>query len=217
MKTRTITIGQVLPPTKRYFNTPSLPPIKYLSSDHIKTRSIRELCSFMRAFTSRFQIWYRPNIRWGSIENLRYWREIWPHFAAILLILFISQIWTRKVRECIKLRNLLIDHVMIQSELKYLIGAKGVKTVYLELLSSSNAAKNLQFSVWSGYQTHQDKVYRVSGQVWNQPEPNCCPKTTQLAGYLDPLVTLKASGLNTQIPPLPATLYNPGWVDDCQE
>jgi hypothetical protein len=36
-KTRTIAIGPVLPPKTRHFNTPSLAPIKYLSSDRIMT------------------------------------------------------------------------------------------------------------------------------------------------------------------------------------
>jgi hypothetical protein len=34
-KTRTVAIGPVLPPKTRHFNTTSLAPIKYLSSDHI--------------------------------------------------------------------------------------------------------------------------------------------------------------------------------------
>ena len=46
----------------RHFNTTSLAPINYLSSDRIMTRSIRKLCNFMRSFTSRFQICDRTNI-----------------------------------------------------------------------------------------------------------------------------------------------------------
>ena len=38
-----------------------------------------------------------------------------------------------EVKEGLKLNNLRIDYVMIQSKLQYLIGAKGVGTVYLEL------------------------------------------------------------------------------------
>ena len=41
-------------------------------------------------------------------------------------ILVGSQIWKREVKERLKLHNLLTDHVVIRSELKYLIGAKMV-------------------------------------------------------------------------------------------
>ena len=63
MKTGTVAIGPVLPPKTRHFNITSLSPIKYLSSDGIMTQLICKLCSFMRSFTSRFQICDRTNIR----------------------------------------------------------------------------------------------------------------------------------------------------------
>jgi len=140
-KTRTVAIGPVLPPKTRHFNITSLAPIKYLSSDRITTQSVAKLCSFMRSFTSRFQICNTTNIRWVAIENPRISLEIWSYFTASLRILVRSQIWKREVKERIKLHNLRTDHVMIRSELKYLIGAKGVGTVYLEPRSGSNPAK----------------------------------------------------------------------------
>ena len=54
------------------------------------------------------------------------------------------------VKEGLKLNNLRIDYVMIRSQLKYLIGAKGVGTVYLEPRSGSNPAKYPRFYVRSG-------------------------------------------------------------------
>jgi len=129
LKTWTVAIGLVLPPKTWHFNITSLAPIKYLSSDRIMTRSICKLCSFMRSFTSSFQICDWTNICWVAIENLRISIAIWCYFPAILQILVRSQIWTREVKEHVKLHNLHIDHVMIQAELKYLIGAKGVGTI----------------------------------------------------------------------------------------
>jgi len=129
MKTRTVAIGPVLPPKTWHFNIKSLAPIKYLSSDGIMTQSICKLCSFMRTFTSRFQICDRTNIHWVAIESLQISLEIWLYFTAILRILVRSQIWKREVKERIKLHNLHIDHVTIWPELKYLIGATGVGTI----------------------------------------------------------------------------------------
>ena len=149
-KTRTVAIGPVLPPKTRHFNTTSLAPIKYLSSDRIMTRSICKLCSFMRSVTSRFQICDRTNIGWVAIENPRNSREIWRYFTAILWILVGWQFWTWEMKERIKLHNSRIDHITIRSELKYFIGANGVGTVYFEPRFSSNPAKNPQFYVRSG-------------------------------------------------------------------
>jgi hypothetical protein len=56
----------------------------------------------------------------------------------------------QQVKEGLKLNNLHIDYVMIPSKLKYLIGAKGVGTVYLKPWSGPNPAKYAQFYVRSG-------------------------------------------------------------------
>jgi len=56
----------------------------------------------------------------------------------------------QEVKEGLKLNNLHIDYVMIRSQLKYLIGAKGEGTVYLEPRSGSNPAKYPRFYVRSG-------------------------------------------------------------------
>jgi hypothetical protein len=93
------------------------------------TWSTPKLCSFMRSCTSRFQICDRTNNRWVAIDNSRNTRQIARYFTAILWIVVGCQIWTREVKERIKQHNLRADHVTIRSELKYLIGAKGVGTV----------------------------------------------------------------------------------------
>jgi len=56
----------------------------------------------------------------------------------------------REVKEGLKLHNLPTDHVMIRSELIYLIGTKAVGTVYLESRFGSNLAKYLRFYVRAG-------------------------------------------------------------------
>jgi hypothetical protein len=55
----------------RHFNTTSLTPSKYLSSDRIMTWSICKLYSFVPSFTSRFRICDRTTIHWVAIENPR--------------------------------------------------------------------------------------------------------------------------------------------------
>ena len=118
-----------LPPKTRHFKSTIVPPIKYLSSDHIVTWSVRRLCSFSPSFPSRSHIYDRTNIRWVAIENPHFLAEIPLFFAAIQRILVQSQIWQQEVKEGLKLHNLHIDHVMIRSEPKYFIGAKVAGTV----------------------------------------------------------------------------------------
>jgi len=54
------------------------------------------------------------------------------------------------VEELIILHNLRTDHVAVRSELTYLIWAKDVGTVNLELRFGSNPAKFLRFYVRAG-------------------------------------------------------------------
>jgi hypothetical protein len=128
-KTWTVAIGPVLPPKTRHFNRSWLAPIKNLRSDHIMTWSTCKLWSFLRSFTFHFQMCDWTINRCVSFENPRILRINGRCFTAILWILVGFQVWTREVKERIKLQNLRVDHVTIRSELKYLIGAKGVGTV----------------------------------------------------------------------------------------
>jgi len=108
----------------RHFNLTIWAPIQYFSSDCIMTWSIRRLLSFSPSYTSQFQICNWTNIRWVPIENPRISLKIWCYSTAIQRILVGLQIWKRDMNEGLKLHNLHIHHVMIRSELKYLIGAK---------------------------------------------------------------------------------------------
>ena len=144
-KTRTVAIGPVLPPKTRHFNITTLASIKYLSSDRIMTWSVCRLCSSSRSFTSRFQICVPTNIRWVAIENPLISRKMGLYFTATQRITVGSQIWKREVKERLEMHNLRTDHLLIWSELKYLIGAKVVRTVKMELRSGYNPAKNRGF------------------------------------------------------------------------
>jgi hypothetical protein len=144
-KTRTVGNGPVLQPKTRHFKFTIVAPIKYFSSDRITTWSICRLCSFSRSITSRFQIFDRTSIHWVAIENLPIPSEIWHYFTTTQRISVGLQVWMQEVKERLKMNNLHIDHVMIRSKLKYLIGAKAVGTEYFEPQSGSNPAKNPWF------------------------------------------------------------------------
>jgi len=124
-------------------------PIMYLSSDCIVTWWILRLCSFSCSFTSRFEIWDATNMGWVAFKNPQISLKICPYCTATQQISVGSQIWKREVYGGLKLHNLYIVHVTIQSELKYSIGAKAVETVKLEPWSGSNLAKNPRLYVWS--------------------------------------------------------------------
>jgi len=107
-----------------HFKFTLLAPIKYLSSNHIRTWSRRSMCSFSSCFTSRCQICDRTIIGWIGIENTQISPTIWCYFTAIQRILVRSQIRKREVTGRLTLHNVCIDCVMIPSELRYSIGAK---------------------------------------------------------------------------------------------
>jgi len=131
-KTCTIGNGPVLPPKTRHFKFTILAPTKWLSSDRITTRSICRLCSFSLFFPCRFQICDLTSIRWVAIENQPISLTICHFITTTQQISVRLHIWIQDVKERQKLNNLRIDHVMIRSKLKYLIGAQAAGTVYLE-------------------------------------------------------------------------------------
>jgi hypothetical protein len=90
-----------------------------------------------------------------------------PYLTATQRISVGSQIGKREVKKRVDPHNLHSDHVLIQSELKYLIGGKGVGTVELELRSGSNPAKDWWVYVWSRQQTRQANAGQVFGRVTN--------------------------------------------------
>jgi len=144
-KTRTVSIGPVLPPKTRHLKCPILAPIKYLSSDHIITWWIRRFCSFSRSFTCRCQICYSTNIRGVAIENPRISLEICPYFTATQPISVGLHIWMLEVEDLVKPHNLRIHHGMIRSELKNLIGAKVGGNIIWNCGPGSTRPKNCGF------------------------------------------------------------------------
>jgi len=149
-KTRTVGNGAVLPPKTRHFIYTILALIKYLSSHRITTWSVRRLCSFTPPFISHHQIFDPTSIHWIAIEIPPISLTISDYFTPTQRISVGLQIWMQEVKEGPKLNNLHIDYVMIRSQLKYLIGAKAVGTVYLEPQSGSNPVKYPRFYVQSG-------------------------------------------------------------------
>jgi len=128
-KTRTVAIGPVLPPKTQYFNLTTWPLIKYFSYDHIVIWWIRRLCSFSCSFTSHYQICDPTNVGGVAIEKPRISLKMCPNFTATQQISVGSQIWMLEGKERQIVHNLRIDHVTIQSELRYVIGAKGARTM----------------------------------------------------------------------------------------
>jgi len=76
------------------------------------------------------------------MENALNWLIIGPLFAATQRISVGSQICMLEMTEHEILHNLGNDHVAVQSELTYLIGAKAVAIVNLEPLFCSNPAED---------------------------------------------------------------------------
>jgi len=128
-KTWPVRNGAVLPPTTRHLKLTILAPIQYLSSDCITTWSVCRLCSFCRSCTSRFQTCDPTSICWVVIENPPISLIISHHFTTTQRISVGSQIWMQEVKERQKLHNIRTDHVVILSELDYMIGAEGVQSV----------------------------------------------------------------------------------------
>jgi hypothetical protein len=148
-KTWTIGNGAVLPPKTRHSKFTILAPIKNLSSDCIRTWSVRRLCSVTPSFTSSLQICDPTSICWIANENLTISLKIRHYFTTTQRISVGLQIWMQEVKAGLKLNNLYIGYVMIRLQLIYLIGAQGVGTVYLEPQSGSNPAKYPRFYVQS--------------------------------------------------------------------
>jgi len=103
-------------------------PIQDLNSDCIITWSIRWLCSYYHSFASHIHICDRTHIHWIIVKSHHIVCNIRGFSMATQWIFVWSQIWQREVKERQKLHNVLIDHVMIWSELRYIIGAKIVNS-----------------------------------------------------------------------------------------
>ena len=143
--TQTVPIEPVLPPKTRHFMCTILPPIKYLSFDRIVTWSVCRLCSLSRSCTSHCQIWDRTNIHGVTAENPPISPIQWRFVTVVQRILVHSQICQREVKKQLELQNLHVDLVMIQSDLKYLIGAKVAGSVIRNCSTCLTWPKNRAF------------------------------------------------------------------------
>ena len=126
-------------PTLRIYSP--LATSNYWSSHRMVTWSVRKLCSSSRSFASHFPICDPTDTCWVAVKNGQILNEISGFLRATERILVGSHIWDREVKEPLELHNLRTDHVIIQSELIYLIGGKvvtlkcrvvGVKTTHFQ-------------------------------------------------------------------------------------
>jgi hypothetical protein len=147
------------------------------------------LSSFSRSFTSCLEIGDTTNIRWVTIEYPRILLDIACYCTATHRNSVGSWIWKWEVQQRLKPHNLCIDHVTIQSEMKYLIQAKAAGTGQLELQSRSNPDKYPQFYVQSRYQPAMTRGVCVFGPIWNWTEPPV--KTLTAGGFLELVANTK--------------------------
>jgi hypothetical protein len=126
----------------------TLNAIEYVSSDRIMTWSISKVCSFMPSLTSRFKICEPTNIRWNSVKSVQICGEIRRFSIATQRILGRSHLCEREVKECIKLHNVYIVHVMIRLELRYLIWTKLCKLKCCVFGGKTGPIAMVQILVW---------------------------------------------------------------------
>jgi len=186
-KTRTVGIGPVLPPNTRHYKSTIFAPIKYLSSDRITIWSVCRLCSFSLSFASRSQICGRTNICRVSIENPGISPQIWSYFTANQWIFVQSKIWQREVKEGLTLHDLHTDHIVIRSELKYLIEATVAGTANMEPRSGFNPAG---FMSGPGNKPAKPEGVGLLGGSWPGPGLSRRFQPGPKPGNLEPLLTL---------------------------
>jgi len=169
--TRSVGNGPLLPTTTRHFKFKIFAPIKYVSSDHIRSWSVCTLCSFSHSFTSSCQICDRTNIGWVAIENPQISNKITCYITAIQQLLVRSQIWKCEVEERLKLHNLRTDHVMICRDLRYWFEVEVAGTVKWTRSLGTTQPKNPGFM--SGPGNNPTKTKRFSFLAGSGTEPNC--------------------------------------------
>jgi len=118
-------LRRVVPGLRFHLEVPAtFPSIKCLRSQRTMTGWISRMCSFTRSSTSHFQICHRINIHSIAVKWHQMISRIYGWLIATERILVRSQIGQREVKERLKLHNVRPNHVLVWSELKYLIGAK---------------------------------------------------------------------------------------------
>jgi hypothetical protein len=125
-----------------------LAPIKYMSYDRILTWSVCRLCISTFSFTSCCQICDQVNFHWVVVkkrpilsENRRFSKTTQGIVVGIL-------IWQWELKKRVEMHNLHTDHVMIRSELKYLISTKVVNLKCWVFPSKTGPIAKVRFLVW---------------------------------------------------------------------
>jgi len=134
------------------------------------------LSSCSPTFTSRIQSCDRTNIRGGAIDYPRNTLKHRLNLTATQRISVRLQIWMREVKEGLKPHNLRTDHVMIQSELIYIIGVRVTGTVKWSRGPGNKPTK----TIWVGF----------LGCSWPGPGPSVRFQPGPMPGNLEPLLTL---------------------------
>jgi len=122
--------------------------ITFLSSDCTVTWSICWLCNCSSSVTSSIRIWDATKIRWIAMKFCQVWCRTRRFSIVTKWILVRSQIWQRDVKERLILPNLPIDHVVIRSELSYLIRANNVRLKCQVFGCKSSPSAKVRVSVW---------------------------------------------------------------------
>jgi hypothetical protein len=156
-------LGRFYHEKTRHFNIATLLPIKYLSSDRIMTWSVHRFCSSSRCFTSSFQICDLTNTCWVAIENPLILCTMCHYFTATEPISVGSQIWKREVKERLERHNQYNDHVLLQSELKYWIGAKVAGTVKWNRSPGTTQPNNCGFMPGPGNNSGKTERFGLLG------------------------------------------------------
>ena len=196
-KSRTVGNMAVLPPKTRHFKSTIFTPIKYLSSDHIMTWSVRKLSSSSPSFTSRIQICDRTNICGGAVENPRNWLKNRLYFTATQRISVQSQIWMREVEDGLELHNVRTDHVTIRSELIYLIVVRITWSVKLNRGPGSSRTQTPGLMSGPGMKPAKTGRFRLLGGSWPGPGPSVQFQPGPKPGNPEPLLTLSMWSMNS--------------------
>ena len=122
--------------------------IKYLSSDRIMTWSVRRLCISSCCFTSHCQMCDQVNFRWVEVKKRPIFSQNRGFSKGTQRIAVRLQIWQQEVKQRVEMHNLHTDHVMIRSELKYLIGAKVVNLKCRVFAGKTGPIATVRFLVW---------------------------------------------------------------------
>jgi len=131
-------------PTRTRTRTDSPDPLLTL----IMTWSVPRLCIPSCSCTSHCQICGQVNFRWVAVKTRPMFSENRGFSKGTQWIVVRFQIWQQEVKQQVEMHNLRTDHVMIRSELKYLIGAKVVNLKCQVFVGKTGPIATVWFLVW---------------------------------------------------------------------